>query len=300
MAEFSRKEFYDQISQKLGISKAGSSLNEISQAMIKKSNQIGRLVIVFNRLDRLEEILDQNFFDNLRFLRDSNRNKINMIFVSSHPLIETHGHQIKDILSLIAKTEYFTGYEDQDLIEVYKSIDKQKIDQRALRLAGGHLLLLQVLMRCQNLNRPLSDPMVKLVVKDLHNSLTPKDKKTLVSILAKNNPSSIHNLINMGYLKKSSDGYIPFSPLLQEYVNSLGKQHLPIKEKRLLKILTQNKGKVVPKETICDYVWSEKDGIISDWALNALIYRLRKHSAFDSQNQTIESRKGEGYILFEN
>ena len=300
MAEFSREAFYAQFAQKLNLKKDNASLSDISQAMVEKSNQTGRLIIVFNRLDRLEDILDQNLFDNLRFLRDSNRNKITMILVSSHPLIETHGHKIKDILSLVTKTNYFTGYTENDLSEVYRSIDKQKIDPRALHLAGGHLLLLQVLMRCQNLNRPLSDPMVNLVVKDLYNGLSAKNKKILNSVLSRNNTDQANELLSLGYIRKQNNKYETFSPLLEEYIHSLGKQHLPIKEKRLLKILLQNKGRIVLKETICDYVWSEKDGIISDWALNALIYRLRKHSAFDSQNYTIESRKGEGYILHEN
>ena len=301
MAQFSRDTFYSQIASKIGVKSQSKSLEDISRKLVEKSNELGRLILVFNRIDRLNEIIDQNFFDNLRFLRDINRNKINMIFVSSTPIIETYGHQIKDLLSLITKTEYFKGYTSKDIKEVYTSIDNQKIDNRALKMSGGHLLLLQVLMRCQNLDRPLSDPMVELVVKDLCNNLTVRHKKILSGNRTRYNLPNDDYLFNQGFLKvQKNNEIIIFSPLLEEYINSQNKQHLPVKEKRLLKILMQNKDKIVLKDTICDYVWSENNGIASDWALNSLIYRLRKHAAFDNSNYTIESRKGEGYILYHN
>jgi hypothetical protein len=300
MQEFTRESFYGQLGTKLGLQPDNSSsLEQISLALSLKAQNAENLIIVCNRLDRLSAILDQNFFDNLRFLRDASRNKISMIFVSSQPLIEVAGHNIKEFASLVSKTTYFSGYSDNDLLEIFASSDIPDVDSKALSLAGGHHLLLQVLLRCQNLDNPLSDPMVELVIKDLYLGLSVKRRKILETSIIKGSKPIDQYLIDAGYIRDNIGHYEAFTPLLADYVKSLGKQYLPLKEKRLFKILLLHKGMITTKETICDSVWRENDGIVSDWALNALVYRLRRHSAFDSQRYSIESRKGEGYILFD-
>lgn len=300
MQEFSREAFYRQLGSKLGLVDSNQiNLSEISRALSEKSNNVDRLVIICNRLDRLSDILDQNFYDNLRFLRDSARDKITMIFVSSQPLIEVSGRNASDIVSLISKTIYFTGYNVKDLQEIYSSRSTTDIDTKALTLSGGHHLLSQVLLNCQNLDKPLSDPIVELVIKELYMGLNLKRRRILENCIRKAVPPHDKYLIDSGYIVSTHNQFSAFTPLLTLYVQSLGTQHLPLKEKRLFKLLLQHKGSIVPKDVIFDFVWIEDNGIVSDWALNALIYRLRRHDIFDNQRYTIESRKGEGYILFD-
>jgi hypothetical protein len=300
MEEFTREAFYSQLGAKLGLDENNQSkLSKISKALTQKAKSVDRLVIICNRLDRLGDILDQNFYDNLRFLRDSARDKITMIFVSSHPLIEISGRNVRDIVSLITKTVYFTGYSVDDLQEIFASRGTQDVDREALELSGGHHLLSQVLLNCQNLAKPLSDPMVELVIKDLYLGLSIKRQRLISSSVKKSSKPQDQYLLDAGFINQSGDKYEAFTPLLVGYIQSLGNQHLPLKEKRLFKVLLQHRGSIVSKEVVCDYVWSEDNGIVSDWALNALVYRLRRHDAFNSQRYTIESRKGEGYILFD-
>ena len=296
MHDFSKSAFYEQLSIKLGIeSSEPFSLQKISIALNQRAKCLDRLVLVFNRLDRLAEILDQNFYDNMRFLRDSFRDKIVMIFVSSRPMFELSSAGVKDALSLVTKTVYFPGYSDEDLIEISRSSSSAKIDKRALAFAGGHHALLQVLLRCQNLDNPLPDPMVEMLIKDIYFGLDINRRKQLEAFVMRGIEPKDSLLTGLGYIKND----LTFSPLLSIYIKSTGKSHLPIKEKQLMKILNLHKGRVVSKEELFDYIWPEKGGIVSEWALNALIYRLRRHAAFDKERYVIESRKKDGYMLID-
>ena len=296
MRDFSKSAFYEQLSDKLGIEFSEPiSLQKISKALNSKAEKLDRLVMVFNRLDRLSEILDQNFYDNMRFLRDAFRNKIVMIFVSSRPMFELSSANFKDALSLVTKTIYFPVYSDTDLIEISRSSSSALIDKTALAFSGGHHALLQVLLRCQNLDNPLPDPMVEMLIKDIYFGLDVNRRKQLETFVLRSVEPKDQLLTGLGYIKNSQ----AFTPLLSNYIKSLGKSHLPVKEKRLMRLLTIHKDKVVSKEEIFDYVWPEKSGIASEWALNALIYRLRRHVAFDNERYSIESRKKDGYLLID-
>lgn len=298
MHDFSKTAFYQQLCDKLDMEfEQPISLQKISKALTRKAESIDKLVIVFNRLDRLTGILDQNFYDNMRFLRDAYRDKIVMIFVSSRPMFELSNPDVKDALSLVTKTMYFSGYSDADLIEICHSSGITDIDGQALTYAGGHHALLQVLLRCQNLANPLPDPMVELLIKDIYYGLDMKRRNQLEAFVLRGSEPKDPLLVGLGYIRNLGTNQQLFTPLLGEYIRRLGKSHLPIKEKRLMTLLMLHKGKVVSKEAIFDYVWREEDGVVSEWALNALIYRLRRHAAFDDQRYTIESRKKDGYIL---
>lgn len=298
MHDFTKEAFYQQLCDKLDIPFVQHiSLQVISKALTKKAESADKLVIVFNRLDRLVGILDQNFYDNMRFLRDAYRDKIVMIFVSSRPMLELSAPDVKDVLSLVTKTMYFPGYSDNDLAEICLASGTVDIEGRALTYAGGHHALLQVLLRCQNLDNPLPDPMVELLIKDIYYGLDLKRRNQLETFVLRGTVPKDALLSGLGYIRPTDSKPQLFTPLLTEYIRRQGRSHLPVKEKRLMKLLLLNKGRVVSKETILDYVWPEADGIVSDWALNALIYRLRRHAAFDDQRYTIESRKKDGYIL---
>lgn len=296
--DFSKQALYEQLGQKLGLAgDEAKSLQAIHLALADRAANNERVVLVFNRLDRLSAELDQNFYDNLRYLRDSYRGKIVMIFVTSRPILELSAPNIKDFFSLVNQVTYFGGYSPEDLSEIAQATGGESVDPRAIDLSGGHHALMLVLSRCQNLNNPLSDPMVELLIKDLYFGLDVKRRKQLDGAVKRKNPVKDDFLNGVGFVKPVEP--MTFTPLLAEYILQQGKQHLPVKEKRLLRLLILHKGKLVTKEEIADYVWREANGVVSDWALNALIYRLRRHPTFDNQRYTIESRKKDGYILFD-
>lgn len=45
-------------------------------------------------------------------------------------------------------------------------------------------------------------------------------------------------------------------------------------------------------------VWKDDQGKATDWALNALIYRIRKNPGFASSGYVIENHKKEGFVLY--
>ena len=303
MHDFTKQALYDQLGMVLGLVPSEGKqvqLQDLVEALTQRAKNADVVVLLFHRFDRLKSAIDQNFYDNLRALADVDRSKIVMLFVTAEPLPELVRTQASAALMLVPNTVYFPGYSEQDLREIMAATTSQYVDDRAIRLAGGNHLLLQVLLGCQSLENPLSDPMVELLVKDMYLGLDSR-RRRLVDGVASGAKVVVDDafLLGTGFVKASSDGQTLFSPVVTEYVARLGKSHLPAKERRLFDLLKRHSGVVVSKQDIFDHVWIEDDGIASDWSLNALVYRLRKHSAFDKQRYEIESRKKEGYVLID-
>ncbi len=102
---------------------------------------------------------------------------------------------------------------------------------------------------------------------------------------------------------KASEGqdkksYSLFTPLLSEYIKTNLPVKLPVKEKILFNLLRKNLGKVVTKYEIFTEVWPNSEDA-TDWALDALVYRLRKNSFIHSHGFIIESSKKVGYTLIQ-
>lgn len=67
-------------------------------------------------------------------------------------------------------------------------------------------------------------------------------------------------------------------------------------EYRILKYLTQNRGKIVPREEIMDCLW-ESESFIDDNTLSVNIARLRTKLEELDLKELLETRRGQGYIL---
>ena len=304
MSEFTKENFYKQLYNKLGgnpqpsINPSPEDIRELLVAKVRESDK--KLVLVINRLDRLDNILDQNFFDILRFFKDVDRSKIVMIFISSHVVIDESSPKIKDLFNLISKTVYLKPFTEKDLRQILTIDGSSSAIEPAVKLCGGHHNLYNVLSRCQSLSNPLGDSMVELLIKDLFNSLPRKAKEELEAVTKKGSAPKDEYLLGVGFVQKKGSRHNAFTPLLSEYVSRESKTNLPLKEARLLKLLTDNAGKPVSKNLIFDTVWKHEDGIASEWALNSLIYRLRNHPTFDAKRYMIKSYKKVGYTLLDN
>lgn len=304
MPEFSKDNFYEQLYTKLGGElKTGAEpkIEEIKCLLdLKVKSSKRKLVLVINRLDRLDKILDQNFFDILRFFKDVDRSKIVMIFVSSRQIIDQYSSKIKDLFNLVSKTVFFKPFSIRDLRQVLKIDGSSSVEEGAVALCGGHHNLYNVLSRCQSLDNPLSDSMVELLIKDLCASLPRKTREELKMIIKKGVAPKDDYLTHMGYAQKVKGRYKTFSPLLSEYMTAEeSRTNLPYKEAKLLNLLKTHLGKPVTKNQIFDTIWQHEDGIASEWALNSLVYRLRNHPAFDSKRYIIKSYKKVGYTLLD-
>lgn len=298
MPEFTKEEFFKQFARKVS-GKNGNKdyLLKCREGLEELAHQNSHVVIVINRIDRLASIMDQNFFDNLRYLRDTNRKKIIFIFISSTPLHELDKHLSQSAFAMQTKQIFFKTYSKQDLLALSMIDGTPLVKDKALELCGGHHSLFQTLLRCQSLDNPLSDQMVELVIKEIYLSQNAKRRDQLEALALRKKVDNLDYLIELGLVRKKGNKYEFFSELLEKYLLHSVRAELPVKEKRLLKILLKNQGKIVSKQDIFDYVWG--DEIASDWSLNSLVYRLRRNPGFDSNRYSIKSVKKDGYELID-
>ncbi len=258
-----------------------------------KDNQ--RIVLIYNHFDSLEKEYDRNFFANLRSLRDIDKEKIVMIFSSRGSLPEIAPESVSGgNLNMYSKTYYFK-YTDSDLEDLTELNTPHLINgnfKKALKLADGHYQLLQLLLKTEYEEKPLEDPSINLQFKDLYQKLNYNQRKQLQKvILGKKLTSTDPYLVNIGYL----NGANLFSSLFADYIKSTMRLKLPLKEEELFKLLKSRNGRVIKKDEIFEILWPNGDG--SDWALNALVYRLKKNPTFQSSGYTIENQKKVGYCL---
>lgn len=67
-------------------------------------------------------------------------------------------------------------------------------------------------------------------------------------------------------------------------------------EYKILKYLTQNRGKIISREDMMDYLW-ESESFIDDNTLSVNITRLRTKLEELDLKELIETRRGQGYLL---
>lgn len=311
LSNLNQYEFYKSLLTELGGKPAKLTeqqlLIEIKKNLEAISKKHDKIVLIFSRFDQLKKEFNNDFFSHIQTLSTVSEGKIVLIFTSVKPLIELS----KDLLSggnlnFYSESLYFKPYSEDDLrklltIEPVRSTPKEELD-RLIQLSGGHNQLLQILRRSQKQQNLLLDQFVKLQMKGLIDYLDYTQRKTLQKIaLGKTVEEVDEYLLGVGMVKESTSGL--FTPLLSEYIRLNLPVKLPVKESKLFKLLRKNMNSVVSKEEIFKEVWPAHGGEIdenaTDWALDALIYRLRKHPFITSHGYIIESHKKVGYTLIQ-
>lgn len=292
----SQHEFYKLLLTELGGKDVKTTLKQLSE---KESKQI---VLIFSRFDQLRKEFDNQFLSNIQSLTTSAPGKIVLIFTSIKPLPEISTEVLSGgNLNFYSENLYFTPYDKEDLkklitIEPPRSTPKDDLE-RLIDFSGGHYQLLQILRRSQKQQNLLLDQFVKLQMKGLIDYLDYAQRKQLQRIaLGKKVQEVDEYLEGVGMVKKKNSQFELFTPLLSEYLRLNLPVKLPVKEAKLFKLLRQKMGSVVSKDEIFSEVWGE-NAEVTDWALDALIYRLRKHPFIQAHGYIIESHKKVGYML---
>lgn len=282
----------------------GEIVTECKRMLEKLSQRHEKVIIYFGGFDQLKKSFHQEFFHHLRSLRSVDQKKIIFVFGICRRIESLVSKDLMDIdLNMLSSVYYLKPYSDEDLramLAVYGPQPTDTIDEY-LKLSGGHFQLLQLLLRSERLHDPMNDPFIKLALSNIYQHLTYQQKK-LMKKIALQEVSNVDDdyLINVGLIKKVGTSYKMFSPLFEEYLRSQTALKLPVKEARLLKLLKENIGNVVAKESIVSFVWKDEIEDASDWALDALIYRLRRNPAFIAKGYVIENHKKQGYALLKN
>ena len=268
------------------------------------TQQHERVVIIFNRFDQLKKEFDKSFFNNLRSLRDVDKERVVMIFAANKPLYEIAPEAIDaGNLNMYSQTFYLKPYSNEELIRLLKIntpqfiLNKSVLD-KALKLCGGHYQLLQLLLKSERLGTPFFDPFVKAQLRQIYELLDYKQRSQVQKIALGKKIGDLNNyLLGIGLIREDKSGLKLFTPLFAEFIRTNLPLRLPNKEEKLFKLLKKNLGKVVGKEEIYNIVWFEDPLEASEWALNALVYRLRKNPAFAASGYILENHKKVGYSL---
>ena len=309
----SQHEFYRMFHRDLGGKPTSSTDEQVFleiKAILKKlAEENEKVVIIFSRFDQLKKDLDENFLSNLQSLTSVTQGKIVLIFTAIKPLYELSPEAVTGgNLPFYSKVYYFKPFSKEDLKKLFTLEHTQKAHpnlDEMIKLCGGHNQLLNVFINSHKQNNLLLDKFVTLQFKDLYNYLDYTQKKQIQKIaLGKPVEEVDEYLLGVGMVKNvksqmSNVKFQLFSPVLSEYIKVNIPHKLPVKERALFNLLKANFGRVISKDEIFKEVWGEDSENASDWALDALVYRLRKHPFLKSQGYIIESHKKVGYTLIQ-
>ncbi|MEK7592257.1 MAG: winged helix-turn-helix domain-containing protein, partial [Patescibacteria group bacterium] len=123
-------------------------------------------------------------------------------------------------------------------------------------------------------------------------------------------------LLRYGYIKKEEFSYIPFTPLLGEYLQVYeGKSEIPKARKKhfkpdeilllfsksqrmILELLKSREGEIVSRDDIAKALWGEGwEDRYSDWAIDQLLSSIREKMGSSRMDGQIITKKGEGIIF---
>ena len=114
-------------------------------------------------------------------------------------------------------------------------------------------------------------------------------------LLAKTN--SILRRSNMGKIQDQINAKDFIINLSNSTIIKEGKEiELTKNELKILKYLTENRNKIVPREEIMEHLW-ESESYIDDNTLTVNITRLRNKLEELNLKQLLETKRGQGYIL---
>ncbi len=316
----SQHEFYKLLLSETGGKPAAKTDEELLQETKKILNTLsqkwGKIVIIFSRFDQLKDQFDWNFLSNIQSLAaqsltNTAPGKIVLIFTSTRPLHEIASDALSGgNLNFYSEELYFKPYSKDDLIKLLKiepaRPTPKPVMEKLLALSGGHNQLFRILLSSQK-QHLLFDQFVKMQLKEFIDYLDYHQRKTLQKIASGKKVEEVDEyLLGIGMVRETNSKQFTsefelFTPLLTDYIKTHLPVKLPVKEAKLFKILRKNMGNTVSKDEIFAEVWGDSPAGESenatDWALDALIYRLRKHPFIKANNYIIESQKKVGYTL---
>ncbi|MBI2329987.1 helix-turn-helix domain-containing protein [Candidatus Daviesbacteria bacterium] len=302
LPSLSLHEFYKLLLTELGGKPSGKSderlIEEIKKNLRELSQKRGKIVIIFSRFDQLKNQFNPTFLSNIQSLTTISNSPVVEIFTSTKPLYKIAPDALTGgNLNFYSEELYFKPYTKDDLkkllkVDLAKPVSASVLDE-LMDLSGGHNQLFRILLSSQKQQNLSLDRFVKMQMKELVDYLDYHQRKQLQKLaLGKTVEEIDEYLEGVGLVKNSQI----FTPLLSEYIKTNMPVRLPAKENILFKLLKENIGKTVTKDEIFAAVWPDSEEA-TDWALDALIYRMRNHPYLKAQGYIIESQKKVGYTL---
>ncbi len=293
------------------------------------------IVFLFDRFEEYILSLEEDFFTDLRVLRNRAKYKFSVVFSLNRPLEDNlEATLMSDFYEFVAgKIIYLPIYDKPGVdfrISYLEKITNKKIDKNLLddifELTAGHSNLMRlcaesVISSGQRFENKLElrhffieQKAIRSALFGIWNHLTPSEQ----SAFANNNLKDLKHLENVGLIKNDILTISLFSDYVKEKSSSLSKnQQIQINEMgeavrgdinfsdrltalefKLLKFLLDNKDRIIEKEEIINAVWGDQKTVlgVTDQALDQLVFRLRKKIEDNpNQPQYIQTIKGRGF-----
>ena|SRR3989344_8856896 len=303
LPEFTKDQFLKLLYFKItGNDKKIATFNEVKETLLALKTK--RIVVIINKFDLLSHEFNGAFLGNFRAISHLSNGRINFIFGITKPYIEINPNAIAGSnMQVFSRYIYFPLYQRKDLILLLQLHSPELLKstglKSALELCGGHIQLLQLILRSETPTNLLRDPYIRLLLKSLLEPLS-SERKKVIKRLAQGKSSILDPLLlHIGIIRETSLSLELFSPLLKDYLNEAQKYGLPPKEHKLFQLLKKSKGEIISKEQIFNKIWDDSEET-TDWALDSVVYRLRKHPQLLESGFIIKNRKKKGYQLLKN
>lgn len=289
------------------------------------------IVLLFDRFDTIAPNITEDFFSNLKTLRNHAKYRFGVVFSLKRPLEETVDiNLIKDFEDVVSENEIYIEMTDPVSIKfrldyIEKAARKklgENVRREVVGLTGGHARLTKIsyerLTAEKNIPENIHDYLlsqekIKKALSEIWESLLPSEKLALKNKTLKD----VDYLIKTGLVKNNQIEIPLFADYIKEKTatnnarilydnekNEITKADTPItyslsaSEFRLLKFMLENKDKVLSKDELISNVWTDQktqEGV-TDQAFDQIIYRLRKKIEDDPTNpKFIKTIKGTGY-----
>ncbi len=267
------------------------------QELAKKHSKIN---LIFNRFDQLKSEYSANFFNSILKLSQINPQKINFIFSANRPYEDVFAEIcLLDDHEKLLNYYYLKPFRYESCVDLLKlfpqsDVKDKDIIKKAYELSGGHYLLFQFIIRSQRLSDFLKDSYIRLLLKEIYEYFTYEEKKQLNDILSEKEFIPNKFLFEIGAIQDSGN---LFSPLFEEYIRKNTSSNLGQNELKLFDLLKSNVDRIISKDEIIETLWNGDAPEVTDWALNSLVYRLRRNKAFINSDFIIQSIKKQGYVM---
>lgn len=271
-------------------------------------------VVFLLRFDRLKDAVTLEFFSNLQSLKEASRQKLSFVFTSFRALYYLAPNVFtKQNLAVFAQNQFIPPASDTDmeiilnsLVQRYELKLKPETIKTALKLAGGHVHYLQLMLLRFQKNNALfeeqpnileylaKDEEINLQSEELYANLTKLEQEVLLKIVKKEAiPQEIRSQAQYLWNTGMIDGEEQvFSPLFEIYLKNLsshqnGTTEFTKKEHKLFSFLKDHEGNLCEREDLINAVWPEQaEAGVSDWAVDRLVARVR--SKLKKQNSQYE------------
>ncbi len=303
-------------------------LDKTIREMIK--NKLSKTIVGFFGGERL---FDEGKFNLVKWIKEITKEEDwNFVIFVEANLLNNEGMKVlSKVPGLLAKVIAMPVLDKEAISRELDDLNlsepiKPRIKERIGELGGGIRTLVRALGEMIgngeviNWHNPLEDVGLRLVVGSVWLDFTDKEREVLRNIVLKPEKvskryyfSELDYLESMGIIERREDGSWQLKvDLLKDYIwrTEWGRQELSIiggriyfnekevndlfskKERQVINQLIENKG-IVSREQLGEILW--EDGDYTDWALDALVARLRKKLRKLNLEKRLETVRGKGW-----